>query len=74
MSVVRTWSEGEMSGVTPEQAEEFNKKELRRIVRRLMRMGKNSEEVKEWFVAELPHALTTARFQPIQPRIGNGKV
>jgi hypothetical protein len=74
MSVVRTWSEGEMSGVTPEQAEEFNKKELRRIVRRLMRMGKNSEEIKMWFVSEIPHAMTGAQLQPMHQQIGKQNV
>jgi cytochrome c-type biogenesis protein CcmH/NrfF len=57
-----------------EQADIVNKKELRRIVRRMMRMGKNSEQIKEWFVAEIPHSLSTAQLQPMYPKIANGKV
>jgi predicted component of type VI protein secretion system len=44
----------------PRQAQHQSKQELRTMVRRLLSSGMNSEEVKEWFVAELPQAMTYA--------------
>jgi hypothetical protein len=38
----------------------MSKRELRTMVRRLLSSGMNSEEVKEWFVQELPQAMTYA--------------
>ena len=41
-------------------AQKMSKRELRTMVRRLLSSGMNSEEVKEWFVQELPQAMTYA--------------
>lgn len=41
-------------------AQRKSRQELRTMVRRLLSSGMNSEDVKEWFVAELPHAMTYA--------------
>ena len=40
-----------------DDAKALSAEELKVMVRRLMRVGLNSEEIKEWFVQELPQAL-----------------
>ena len=44
----------------PETAARLSRQQLITIVRRLMSSGMSSEEVKEWFVAELPKAMREA--------------
>lgn len=44
----------------PEMAEKLSRQQLITVVRRLMSSGMTSEEVKEWFVAELPKAMREA--------------
>lgn len=44
----------------PRQAKHYSRQQLRTMVRRLLSSGMNSEEVKEWFVAELPQAMVYA--------------
>jgi hypothetical protein len=46
--------------LTPENAQALSKKQLLTMVRRLMSSGMDSEEVKEWFVTELPKAMREA--------------
>jgi len=61
--------------VTPEQAQEVSQKQLRTMVRRLMNSGMHSEEVKEWFVQELPGAMTYAHtlgLRQDKPRLRRG--
>lgn len=45
--------------------------DLRAIVRRLMRMGLSSEEIKEYFVTAIPQALQQASVK--QPKAGYKK-
>jgi len=42
---------------TVDEAKQRSSQELRVMVRRLMKCHMNSEEIKEWFVQELPQAL-----------------
>jgi hypothetical protein len=44
----------------PEVAERLSRQQLVTMVRRLMSSGMTSEEVKEWFVAEIPQAMRAA--------------
>lgn len=46
--------------LTPENAQVLSRKQLLTMVRRLMSSGMTSEEVKEWFVEELPKAMREA--------------
>jgi len=47
---------------------ELNKRDLRRLVRRLIRQGKSSEEIKMWFVEHIPQALHDVAVD--QPKAG----
>jgi hypothetical protein len=44
----------------PEVAKKLSRQQLVTMVRRLMSSGMTSEEVKEWFVEEIPQAMRTA--------------
>jgi hypothetical protein len=46
--------------LTPENAKELSRKQLLTTVRRLMSSGMSSEDVKEWFVTEVPKAMREA--------------
>jgi hypothetical protein len=50
----------------PQQARHYSRMELRRMVRRLLSADMNSEEVKMWFVDQLPEALQYAQAQGLR--------
>lgn len=52
----------------PDQARHYSRMQLRTMVRRLLSAGMNSEEVKTWFVEQLPLALTHAANLGLRPR------
>ena len=57
-----------MPGLEPEVAKQLSKKQLVTMVRRLMSSGMTSEEVKEWFVAEIPQAMRAATTMGLRGR------